>query len=227
VRGIALLLAVLLLAPGLGHSASFVVSGGGVDDAAACIDVGCGDPNDPTMTLTTLPEALVSGTISIDTGLLSLDLNLSAASLDLSTGGVVGGATDNGVSDILFSSVVYAATGLTLSDLGSGVYGLVGGQTASVSGDQTQVDNATTVQSSSFAAPSASISGQCFVNALGGTCGLTFGSGGFSLDVGPSGSTDPRFIRHTMNVTLVPEPSSSLLLGAGLAALALLRRRRP
>ena len=69
----------------------------------------------------------------------------------------------------------------------------------------------------------ARVTGTCNVVDEFVTCGIGFGTTNFTLDVGAP--LEERYFRHTMNVTgIVPEPSTGLLLAAGLLSLA--RRRR-
>jgi hypothetical protein len=79
------------------------------------------------------------------------------------------------------------------------------------------------VNGSPFAIAAASVSISCDYPGGTGQCGISFGESGFSNVLGNDW-------RHMFNVTVqavpVPEPTTGLLIGLGLAGLALRARSR-
>jgi hypothetical protein len=156
-----------------------------------------------------------TGTIDLDAGLLTVTFSITLPS---STFLPIGGPSDNGVTQLDFTSTTYAGTG-SLFSLGGGAYLITGGS-ASVSGTQTPTGAGS---AGPFSASDSLLSGSC--TDIGGTvfCGITFSTlndFNFSLN----GQT--RYFTHTLNGTAVPEPATALLFGAGIAGLGLVGSRR-
>ena len=220
--------AVCALALSLGARAdTFYVQEGGVDDAVGCTDPGCGSQ---TFALDAFAE--VFGRIDIDPGAvpptLSLDLELWFDPVSLIE--VVPGTEDNGVAAIDFTGVTYTAVDLPVTESapGSGSYSIDFGAAATVEGDQTQWNdlglpvNATPAP---FSDPDVLVTGNCLVVAPAASCSLSFGASGFELEVGDP-APEPRSIRHTLGLVLLPEPSEWILLAVGVTALPVLGRHR-
>lgn len=227
VAGAAAILGMLAL-PVSARALSLTVSDGGVDVAEACSTLTCASStggSTQTFALDTLPFAPVSGTITLDTSTLELSFDLDAAAVSLAE--TVAESEDNGVATIDLTNVSFATSGpLSVFQSGSQLV-IAGGQTASLSGTQTQLDDlgsAVNGTPAAFSAPDARVTGSCLmVDAATASCGFTFGTSGLALDVGdPDAGLSPqtRWMRHTLNVVAVPEPGSLALLGLGVAALA-------
>jgi len=206
----------------------FYVQDGGVDDAAACTAPDC-----TTQTFDLDGPAEVFGTLELDTTTIppTLGFDLTLWNTPVTLVETVAGTEDNGVATIDFSDVAYSAAGLPVTEMipGSGTFSIDFGATASVDGDQAQWDDedlAVNGTPASFGEPSAQVTGSCLVVAPGdASCSLTFGTDGFALSVGDP-TPEPRSLRHTMNLVLLPEPGEGLLLVSGVLGLLVLGRRR-
>ncbi len=189
------------------------VASGGIDVARTCSTVGCG-----TAIWSLAPSTVwaTTGTITIDTTGLTMQIALSVPTFKIS------GAADNGVTELQLLNTTYTTVvGITVS-------GPIGGLTTysiNETGQTAAVDPASVVEVGSgssdpiFAA--ARITGSCslFANDTG-QCGFTFGAPGLLMPAPLS-----RYLRQTMNLGVVPEPGTLVLLTAGLAGLAWASRR--
>jgi len=219
-----------LLAPVIGappcRADLFYVQVGGVDDA-----VGCTTPACTTQTFDLAGPAEVFGTLEIDTAVvpptLSFDLTLWNTPVGLLE--TVAGTEDNGVEEIEFSDVMYSAADLPATEMLPGSFSIDFGAAATLDGDQTQWNDAAVAVNGTpafFSDSDVQVTGSCLVVAPGdASCSLTFGTGGFQLDVGDPVPA-PRSLRHTMNLVLLPEPGEGLLLVSGVLGLLALGRRR-
>jgi hypothetical protein len=219
-----------LLATALGAQPSradlFYVQQGGVEEA-----VGCTDPACTTQTFDLAGPAEVFGTLEIDTTVspptLSFDLTLWNTPVSLIE--TVPGTEDDGVAEVEFDDAEYFAADLPATEMFPGSFSIDFGAVATVDGDQTQWNDAAGAVNGTpafFSDADVQVTGSCLVVAPGdASCSLSFGTGGFQLDVGDP-LPAPRSFRHTMNLVLLPEPSEWLLLGSGVLGLLALGRRR-
>jgi hypothetical protein len=201
--GIWLVCGVLLLGAGSAQALSVTAAnlGGGV----GCADAACTDPR-----LGLSSSASGTGTLTLGGGSLTFNIVLPLSTF------LPGGPDDNGVTQLDFVTVTYSGTA-TVSTVGT--KSTITDGSASISGTQTPTGAGT---SGPFFVADSLLAGMC--NATGGniTCGFIFQpSNDFNFVI--NGQT--RWFTHTMNLT-VPEPSTGVLLGAGLIILALCRQAR-
>jgi len=219
-----------LLAPVIGalpcRADLYYVQQGGVDDAAACTTPAC-----TTQTFDLAGPAEVFGTLELDTAVfpptLSFDLTLWNTPVSLLE--TVVGTEDNGVAEIELSDAAYSAADLPATEMLPGSFSIDFGATATLDGDQTQWNDADLSVNGTpafFSDSDVQVTGSCLVVAPGdASCSLTFGTGGFELDVGDP-LPAPRNLRQTMNLVLLPEPGEDLLLASGVLGLLAVGRRR-
>jgi hypothetical protein len=162
-----------------------------------------------------------AGTITIDAEgqTLSLDFTVSGASFEGSL---------NGVDQVLFGQVRYSGTGLTFSEVG-GQLVIGSGQSITVAGTYEQfLGGAPVVGATALDTLASVASGICNDTDLL-VCSFNFGPGNTqnSLAIG-SPAVNRRFLHgFTVDpVIVVPEPSTLLLVGAGLLALRWRSRRK-
>lgn len=186
------------------------VSGGGVDLSRTCTSTSCG-----TAIWTDAHLWPASGTVTIDTAGLTLTLALSVPTFG------IGGAADNGVTALTLTDTTYTAT------VPITVAGPVGGVTSYViaAGQTAVVDPTAVLQTGGGASDpvfgAVRITGQCGLLADNtGQCGFTFGGTGLLM---PAPLSRP--LRQTLNLTMVPEPGTLVLVVAGLLGFAASERR--
>ncbi|MEZ4332580.1 MAG: PEP-CTERM sorting domain-containing protein [Myxococcota bacterium] len=163
----------------------------------------------PLLDLNGSPNIAAGGTLDIAGGTLTFSFSLPIATLSGSDGAVVGASLTN---------VTYQGTfGVTLS--GGNRYQYQD-QLTSISGTLTPVGAGA---AAGFANAAVNTTGEC-VGTPGTSfiCSFLFGPVGADVDV--NGNT--RYLRQSVNLTVIPEPGTAVLLGLGLAAIATTGRRR-
>jgi len=196
----------MLLLSGAAQAGPIDSSSSGLDQAQGCGDAPCAF--DVIYNLDA--SAPVTGNLDI-TG-STLDFTISLASATLS-------GSDGAVSSITFSDVTYSGSfAITLDGSGGAT---ITDQIATIAGTVTPDIGGASV----FNAINVNTTGLCTgVDTASPTCGLIFGgpTSDFSADV--NGNT--RYFRHTVAVSVIPEPGTALLLGLGLGGLATATSRR-
>jgi hypothetical protein len=205
------------------QSAPLDVDDGGIDDAVGCTTPDC----IASETFGLEAFAAVTGTVDIDSVGLTIDIDLDVAAVSLTE--TVIGTEDNGVAEVEFTTTNYFATGVAISEGVPNSYSIDFPSEALVEGDQTQWNDVNIAVNSTpalFTRTQASITGNCFVvDPSNATCSFSFGTTGFSLDVGDP-TPAPRHFRHTMSLVLIPEPEGWTMLASGTVGLLFLARRR-
>jgi hypothetical protein len=216
----------VLLIPGVAAAVSSPIASGGLAESFACTSgsILCEFSADFSLDPPT-PVKPVSGAIDFtpsQAGATSVDITLS--NLDFTMTGSSGA-----IARIDFTGVTLTVTGMSVT-AGPGVGTDIGinGSVVSgaISGTYVQRDGggAVVVAAQPFSDLSVSIDNfACGLTNSGvGTCGFDLGlSDRFDLDVDGA----PHWVVQTYNVNVVPEPTTAVLLGLGLAGLAWGRRR--
>jgi hypothetical protein len=195
---------------------SLSVSSGGIDSQRTCKGTACSGTGTNAVVWTSGALFPATGTVSIDTVALTLTLSLSVVTSS------IGGAIDNTITLLTLAGTTYTATvPITISGPLGGVtsYTISAGQTANV--DPTLVTEDVGGGSSNPNFLAARVTGQCGLLVDNtGQCGFTFGRVGLQMPAPLS-----RYLEQTLDMGVVPEPGTLLLLALGLSGLVWTGRR--
>ena len=172
-----------------------------------------------------------TGTIAINTVSNTMTISLAVATSVLDASGAQP-VTDDSATSLVFTGGTYttAAIPVTASVVGGNtVYTITGGQTGAVAFTSV-VATGSGGTGGSLSLSAVRVAGQCTLASSGGSalCGISFGPNGttnFRLVDATKWGTYDRWVKHTFNIATTPEPATAVLLGLGVAGLALARRR--
>jgi len=210
---------------------NLTTSGGGLDgvDTRTCDNATC------LTTLWSLASGelyAATGNIAIDTTANTMTIALAVATSVLDADPSLGqAAISDGASSLVFTGGSYVTLALPVTPSAGGAgttnYTIAAGQAGGVS--FTSVVPTGAAAGGPLSLSAVRVSGLCTLAADNtGTCGISFGQAGatnFRIPGGVTFGDYDRWVKHTFNLTMVPEPDATLLLGLGLGGLTLLRRR--
>jgi hypothetical protein len=215
----ALLLAGALLAAGSASATiiNLTVNGGfGLDVARTCRASSCLGVTGGQVWINNTNYA-TTGTITIDDVALTLSATLSVPFSEIT------GAADNGITDLEFYTTTYTITNapITIVTGSTTTYQITGGNW-SVVDPATETQVGTGGGSTNSIYNGVRVTGSCgLVAGNVGQCGFTFGRVNFQV-----GAPLSRYVEQTFNLAVVPEPTTIVMLGAGILGLGWAGRRR-
>jgi hypothetical protein len=212
-----LLLAGTLLTAGSASATiiNLTVNGGfGLDIGRACTTTLCSSTTNPWLNNT---NYTTTGTITIDDTALTLNATLSVAFSEIT------GPVANGITELEFYNTTYTITNAPITVIAGSptTYQITGGNFATV--DPTTLTQVGTGGGSTDPLFSnVRVTGSCgLVDGNVGQCGFTIGFLNFN-----SGAPLNRVVQQTFNLAVVPEPTTLVLIGAGVLGLGWAGRRR-
>jgi len=199
----AVLCGVLLTA---GWAQALPVSSTSLGSGRGCADFACADQR-----LTLSSSAAGTGSFTLSATMLTFNITLPSSVFV-----PIVGADDNGVTQLELSNVTYIGSATVFT---AGMLTSITGGSATVEGFQTPSGAGTP---GPFSFSDSLLSGQCFSLGIDVSCGIVLSSlNDSNFDV--NGQT--RHFTQTLNLTATPEPSTAILVAAGLACLATRRPR--
>lgn len=215
----ALLFSVISLVGATNASAlTMTVIGLGVSNGGACLDTAASCSAEWEFSLT--PTIPVTGTFDYTPGAPgSMDIELDIADFSMT------GLGPDGVEELLFTDLHISISGWPTFDDSLTING-ISVAVATITGNYEQLDgSSSTVVASQSLDQTATASALTCSSSLTGQCGFALTARDLNIDVGDGNATE-HDVQLFINVNVVPEPSTALLVAFGLVALPAARRAR-